>query len=238
MAIDDLPLPVVNFLNVIGVPWPYIDEDMVLQFAALARDFGQAVKTTHEEAALAIAGIAESHQGASTQLMTSRWARMSEEHVEQLVLGCEVLAVALDVAAGYIVVQKAEAIAILIGMAEAFIADQAAAVATLGIAEAAVPVLIEGAQLLVKSLVMTLEQHIIGEVIEAAAKPLFAKVQAAMAELDWSKSAGANADAAKPTGFSVNPELVRAHVASLRSHAATMLSHGERFQVGVRALAF
>ncbi|HEU5426120.1 MAG TPA: hypothetical protein VFU74_04565, partial [Actinocrinis sp.] len=25
VAIDELPLPVVNFLNVIGVEWPYID---------------------------------------------------------------------------------------------------------------------------------------------------------------------------------------------------------------------
>jgi hypothetical protein len=41
---------------------------------------------------------------------------------------------------------------------------------------------------LVKSLVMDLEQHLIGEVIEAAAKPLFAKVEAAMASLDWSAS--------------------------------------------------
>lgn len=29
MAIDDLPLPVVNFLYVIGVPWPYVKEDTV-----------------------------------------------------------------------------------------------------------------------------------------------------------------------------------------------------------------
>jgi hypothetical protein len=35
MAIDDLPLPVVNFLNVIGVPWPYINEDTVWEFAGL-----------------------------------------------------------------------------------------------------------------------------------------------------------------------------------------------------------
>lgn len=50
MAIDDLPLPVVNFLNVIGVPWPYIDEDVVRQFASLTRGFGQAVHTTHGDA--------------------------------------------------------------------------------------------------------------------------------------------------------------------------------------------
>lgn len=47
MAIDDLPLPVVNFLNVIGVPWPYVNEDTVSQFASLVREFGQAVETTH-----------------------------------------------------------------------------------------------------------------------------------------------------------------------------------------------
>ena len=63
MAIDDLPLPVVNFLNVIGVPWPYIDEDVVLRFAALTRDFAQAVETTHNDATRAIAGIADAHQG-------------------------------------------------------------------------------------------------------------------------------------------------------------------------------
>jgi hypothetical protein len=45
MAIDDLPLPVVNFLNVIGVPWPYVNEDTVTQFATLVREFRQAVQT-------------------------------------------------------------------------------------------------------------------------------------------------------------------------------------------------
>jgi hypothetical protein len=43
VAIDDLPLPVVNFLNVIGVPWPYVNEDTVMQFASLVREFRQAV---------------------------------------------------------------------------------------------------------------------------------------------------------------------------------------------------
>ncbi len=29
MAIDDLPLPIVTFLNATGVPWPYLNEDTV-----------------------------------------------------------------------------------------------------------------------------------------------------------------------------------------------------------------
>jgi hypothetical protein len=235
VAIDDLPGPVVNFLNVIGVPWPYINEDTVTQFATLAREFGQAVRTTHNDATQAVAGIAKAHQGASTDRMTSGWATMSTQHVDELVTACGVLADALDVAAGYSVAQTVEAIATLVGMAAAFVADQAASVATLGLAEAAVPVIIEGAQRLVKSLVMDLQQYIIGQVIEAAAKPLFAKVEAAMAGLDWSQSGSAGGPS---NGFSVEVAAVRAQTAALRTHAATMRTHGANFQQGVRGLSF
>jgi hypothetical protein len=236
VAVDDLPLPVVNFLNVIGVPWPYIDEDTVSQFASLTRDFAQAVETTHQDATRAVAGIADAHQGASTEAMSSGWSQMSAKHVYEVVDACHLLADALDVAAGYIVAQKAEAVAIQIGMAAAFIADQAAAVATFGIAEVAVPLLIEGAERLVKSLVMDLEQHIIGQVIEAAAKPLFAKVEDAMAGLDWSGSGGT---AGNPgTGFSIDPPAVRAQIAILRDHATTMREHGRRYEAAVGSLGF
>lgn len=236
MAIDDLPGPVVNFLNVIGVPWPYIDEDTVMKFASLTREFGTAVQTTHQDATQAVSGIAQAHQGASTQKMQSGWSTMSQQHVDELVAGCQVVAGALDVAAGYIVAQKVEAIATLIGMAAAFVADQAAAVATFGIAEAAVPLIIEGAERLVKSLIMDLQQYIVGQVIEAAAKPLFAKVEQAMAGLDWSKSGGA--PGGQSGGFSIDPAAVRTQTAALRQHATTMRQHGQNFQQGVRGLNF
>lgn len=235
MAIDDLPTPVVNFLNVIGVPWPYINEDTVTEFATLVREFGQAVQTTHEDASTAVAGIAQAHQGASTEQMKSGWAQLSAQHVDELVSGCGVLADGLDAAAVYIVAQKVEAIATLVTMAAAFAADQAAAVATVGLAEAAAPAIIEGARLLMKSLVMDLQQYIIGEVIGAAAKPLFAKVEEAMAGLDWSKSgtAGGTSD-----GFTIDPAAVRTQTAALLTHAATMRTHGSTFQQGVRGLNF
>ena len=119
LVIDDLPLPVVNFLNVIGVPWPYIDEDIVLRFALLTREFGQAVSTTHEDGTRAVHTLAEAHQGTSTEAMRTGWVTMSNKHVNEIVTGCDALAVALEAAAGYIVAQKAEAIAVLIGMAAA-----------------------------------------------------------------------------------------------------------------------
>ena len=237
MAVDDLPMPVVNFLNVIGVPWPYIDEDAVLQFATLVREFAQAVENTHREATDTIARIAEAHQGSSTEAMSSGWSRMSTNHVYEIVDACHVVADALDVAAGYIVAQKLEAIGILIGMAAAFLADQAAAVATAGLAEAAVPLIIESAERVVKSLVMDLEQHVIGKVIEAGAKPLFAKVEAAMSGLDWG-GAGEGTSADGGQGFSIDPTEVHVHTALLRSHAATMRAHGDNFQLAVAGLGF
>jgi hypothetical protein len=146
-----------------------------------------------------------------------------------------VLADALDVAAGYVMAQKVEAIAILIDMAAAFIADQAAAVATFGIAEAAAPVIIVGAEKLVQSLAADLEQYILAKVVEAAAKPLLAKIEDAVSGLDWSKS-GAQADQANE--FSIDPAAVAQHVTVLRQQAAQIGQHGTQFAAKVRALNF
>jgi hypothetical protein len=160
---------------------------------------------------------------------------MSSQHVEEIVTGCGILADALEVAAGYIVAQKVEAIGTLIGMAATFIADQAASIATLGLAEAAVPVIIEAAEKLVKSLVMDLQQHIMGEVIEKAAQPLFAKVEAALSGLDWSQAGG---EASESTGFSLDAATVKEHTAALRTHADTLRSHGTNFTQNLQGLSF
>jgi hypothetical protein len=77
VAIDDLPLPVVNLLNVIGVPWPYIDEDTLRQFATFTRDFATAVQTTHDDATQAAKGTAAAYKGSATHAMTSGWAKLS-----------------------------------------------------------------------------------------------------------------------------------------------------------------
>ena len=62
MAIDDLPLPIVTFLNAIGVPWPYLNEDTVSEFAGLVREFRQAVEKTHQDATEAVASITRAHR--------------------------------------------------------------------------------------------------------------------------------------------------------------------------------
>ena len=219
MAIDDLPLPVVTFLNAIGVPWPYVNEDTVSELAVLVREFRQAVQITHQDATEAVASVARAHQSVSTERMQSGWHSLTGRHVDELLAGCTVLADALDVAAGYIVAQKAEAIAVLVGMAAAFVADQAASVVTLGVAEAAVPFIVEGADALVRSLAAGIEQYVVGMVVMAAARPLFARVEEALAGLDWSKSGTA---AGRPGGLVLDPAAVRVQTAALRGHAVAL----------------
>ena len=237
MAVDDLPGPVVTFLNVIGVPWPYLNEDEVRRFAGMVREFGQAVDRTHQDATTAIASFAQAYQGAATQRMQSGWSQLSERHVQELVEGCGVLAEALDLAADYIIAQKVEALAELIAMAATFVADQAASVATLGLAEAAVPVIVEAGKKLLETLKQQIIQHLMGEVIEAAAKPLFARVEQAVSGLDWSQTSTADAGGTGE-GFSLDHGTAGAHLQALSGHAETLRGHAQVLRDGMSGLAF
>ena len=212
MAVDDLPGPVVTFLNVIGVPWPYLNEDSIRQFATMVRDFGQAVEQTHQGATAAVQGFAQAYRGPSTEKMQSGWSQLSQTHVDELVGGCGILAEALEVGADVVVAQKLEALAELIAMAAAFAADQAASVVTLGLAETAAPL-----------------------IIEAAAKPLFAKVESAMSGLDWSQTNGSEGVSG---GFAIDHELASGHLNTMKGHAEMFRTHAVNLRAGLDGLAF
>jgi hypothetical protein len=236
VAADDLPGPVVTFLNVIGIDWPYINEDQVRQFATLVREFGQAVEQTHQDATQAVQNFAGAYQGSSTQAMSSGWSKLSAAHVTEIVDGCGILAEALEVGADFIVAQKIEAIAELVVMAATFVADQAAAVATFGLAEAAVPLIEAAGRALMETLKQQIIQMVAGQIIEAAAKPLFAKVEQMVAGLDWSNSGAGGGG----TGgsFQIDFAEARAHVATMRTHAETMAGHAATLSSGLSGLSF
>lgn len=137
----------------------------------------------------------QAHQGASTKAPASGWSRLSEAHVDEIVTGCGILADALDGYAGYIVVQKGEAIAELLALAASFVAEQAAAVETLGLSEAGTALTVGLARKLTATPAQQLQQYAVGKVIDAA-KPLFAKIENALSGLDWGK--GGNAGAPPP----------------------------------------
>jgi hypothetical protein len=237
VAIDDLPMPVVTFLNVIGIEWPYLNEDSLHQFADLTREFGQAVAQTHEDATQAVANIAQAYQGASTQAMSSGWAHLSATHVQDVTEACSILADALDAWAVYVVAQKGEALVQIVELAIGYATALAAAPETLGASLVALPGLEELGEALGNSLIQDLEQYVIGKVIEAASKPLVAKVEAMLSGLDWSNAPG-GVDPLGSGSVQLDVGMVEQHVGVLRSHAQTMRSHAANFHAQASGIQF
>ncbi|ARF53675.1 hypothetical protein B1H19_05305 [Streptomyces gilvosporeus] len=241
MAIE-LPEQVVSFLQFIGVNWPNIDEDKVREFGSHVRDFAQKVDDTHKDSTSTIKQLEDVYQGASYEALLAKWGQMSDSHMTELVNACHVVADALDIAADTIVAMKVEAIAELTVLAITFVADQAAAVATLGLAEAAEALVIEAAEKLMDYLVQQLEQYIIGQVIEAAIDPLVETVgkavgglvfQAAESALGVSGGGGGAGES-----FSIHPEALQARAEKLHAHARTVAGHAAEFQTKAAGASF
>jgi hypothetical protein len=237
VAIDDLPLPVVTFLNAIGIEWPYLNEDSLHQFAQLTREFGQAVEQTHEDATQAVANIAQAYQGPSTKAMSTGWAHLSATHVKEVVAATAVLADALDAWAVYVVVQKGQALVELIELAVGYATALAAAPETFGASLAALPGLEELGEALGNSLVQDLEQYVIGKVIEAASKPLVEKVETMLSGLDWSNAPG-GVDPIPSSTIQLDVGAVEQHANLLRQHADTMRSHAQNFRSQADGIQF
>ncbi|MFI1308062.1 WXG100-like domain-containing protein [Streptomyces sioyaensis] len=243
MAIE-LPGQVVSFLQFIGVNWPNINEDKVREFASHVRDFAQKVDDTHKDSTATVKQLEDVYQGASYEALLAKWGQLSDGHMTELVNACHTVASALDIAADTIVAMKVEAIAELTVLAITFVADQAAAVATLGAAEAAEALVVEAAEKLMDYLVQQLEQYIIGQVIEAAINPLVEVVGKAVsgmvfqaAESALGVSAGGGASSAGQ-GFSIHPEKLHARAELLRGHAKTVASHAAEFESKAAGVSF
>jgi uncharacterized protein YukE len=239
MAIE-LPSEVAQFLNFIGINWPNVNEDKVREFAGHVRDFAANIQDTHDQASSTLKQLGQAYQGQSYELLASKWAHLSQGHMSVLIDACHVLATALDGAADFIVGMKVEAIGELIAMAAAFIADQAAAVATFGIAEAAVALIEQAAEKLVDFLTQQLVQHIIGEVIEAALKPLLGLIEKAVHGMTYSAledMLGVSGGSAG-TGFGIDADAVMQHAQLFRGHAETVAGHAQTLSAAVSGLSF
>ncbi|MFE2348066.1 WXG100-like domain-containing protein [Kitasatospora cineracea] len=241
MAIE-LPGEVVDFLSVIGINWPTVNEDKVREFAGHVREFADNVDASHQQSTATVQQLGQAYEGASYEALLAKWASVSDQHLNELVQACHVVATALDVAADVIVAMKVETIGELIALAAAFVADQAAAVATLGAAEAAVILIEEAAKRLINYLEQQLEQYIIGQVIEAAIGPLVDTVanavsgmvfQAAESALGVSGGGGGGG-----TGFRIDPDALDEHARMMHDHAETVAGHAQAFQSKLAGVSF
>src|SRR5579859_3686024 len=135
----DLPPELVFAIGLVGLPWPEVEEDQLRSYADHLRSFAASLSDTHGSAHARIGALAASNSGPSYEALVERWAHVSSAHLSELIEGCHVLATALDAAGEAVEIAKKAIIAALIVLAAAFVADQAAAIATVGLAEAALP---------------------------------------------------------------------------------------------------
>jgi hypothetical protein len=235
MALDDLPQPIATFVQALGVEWPNINEGAVWDFSRLMHEFGQAVQGTHEDATAAVGGIAQAYQGPATQQMSSAWSELSVQHFGGLIPAIQTMAQALDGWGAFIVRSKVQAIAELEPLVESFFAAEAAAPETAGASEAEVPLLFAAGRRILEALGQALGQYVVGEVIEKAAKPLSAKMQALAQGFDWSQ---ATQIAAAMKGIALDMDELTTQAAALQGHAATLRSHAANLNAGLAGLQF
>ena len=231
----ELPGEVAQFLNFIGIPWINVNEDKVREFAGHVRDFGSNVSGAHQDASSTLTQLGSGYQGAAYEALMRMWGDKSTAHINELVEGCKILATALDAGADFIEAQKIACIGELIAMAAAFVADQAAAVVTLGASEAALPLIEEGAEKLMEFAEQQLEQYIIGEIVGAALKPLMAKVESIVQGLLIDAAGG---QGAVGPSFQVDLDHVEQHGELMRSHAETVSGHIQTFTSNLQSLDF
>jgi uncharacterized protein YukE len=179
MALDP-PGEVVQLLNFIGVDWPMINEDAVREVAGFVKEFADDLQSSHRDATQAIHAMGVAYQGTSYDALVQGWADKSNTHMTALLDACRVVVTALEAAADFIVAQKVVAIGELVALAASFMADQVAAVATFGLAEAALAAIEMAARKAVEFLEQQLEQFIIAEVIEGGFKALKPVIESAM----------------------------------------------------------
>jgi hypothetical protein len=181
----ELPDELVWVFNMLGLPWPQIDEDTLRDYASELRSFASSVTDTHGQADAKINALSADSSGPSYEALIERWAQASSDHVHVLLDMCETCAGALEVAADGVVAAKVAIIAALGVMAAEFVADQAAAIFTFGLAEVAEAGIVEGTRLIVQAVLDQVEQEAIGTVLQAVLGPLEDKVAAAIEGLAY-----------------------------------------------------
>ncbi|MEO9137985.1 MAG: hypothetical protein ABI345_02855 [Jatrophihabitans sp.] len=242
MAIE-LPGIVADFLGFIGINWPNVNEDHVREFGQHVADFATQLENTHRSGTDTVQQVGQAYQGESYQQLFATWGQMSETHMTALIDACHVLSTGLDIGADVIVGEKIAALTQLAILAAEFIADQAAAVATFGLAEAGMALIEEQGQLVIKFLEQEIENYIEGKIFEAAAGPLIEKVSEVVSGMVYQGTAaalgqhagGSNADAPP---LNIEPDQVLGLAKKLHEHGDEAESHGTEFHGRISVLTF
>jgi hypothetical protein len=164
----ELPGWVADGFNLIGLPWPGIDEDQLRGWAQDLRQFATEIDVVSSHSKSAVAAIAAESESSFTRALAAQWSHyravISDAHGPM-----EVFAGALETAADAVVAQKVVVIGAAVALAGEVIATQGEVLFTFGLAEAEVPAEVAAARLVVRGALQVLEGELIGLLVGQAA---------------------------------------------------------------------
>lgn len=222
-----LPPDVGFFLNFLGIPWVNVDEDAVRQVAGHVRTFVSDMETTVGAASEQIRAMGTSYAGHSYQQLVASWAQMEGTHMAALGVGGHVLADGMDVAADVIFASKAVVIAELGALATTAVA----ALAMPG-GVALEPVLAAAARKVTDALAKTLEQHVLGDILDKAItqfEDVIDQVVSGIKGLTYRTVSSVLAVDKSPTMLRLNPDEVLSRAKALMAYGDEFVRHHTRF---------
>ena len=187
----NLPHWLAEVVNVLGFNWPEIDEDQIREAGHALRRYADGAAESSGLTSTRIADLSRDYQGQSYQALVQVWSHQSHSHMQTLIEGCHLLAGGMDLAADGVVAMKGKVIVQLGIAAGEVIADQAAAVATLGLAEAALPALIAAQNRVLNGILAEFEDQVIGELLTRTLAPVRERVDAAVNTLVYAELSAA-----------------------------------------------
>lgn len=178
----ELPGPAVVAFNLVGLPWPGLDEDVLRAWAKDLRAFSAQLSDSSGRSRDRVAAMAGVDPSPPAKALLARW-----EHYHGVISALrgpmEAFAGALDVAADAVVAQKGIVIAAAVALAAEVVATQGEALATFGLAEAEVPAEVAATRLVVKGVLQYLEGELLGRLVGAACSQLSAHLGGAVSKL-------------------------------------------------------
>jgi hypothetical protein len=163
----ELPGWVADAFNLVGLPWPGIDEDQLRAWARDLREYAAEVTSLSGRSMSAVTAVAAQDESTFARTLASDWDHYHGV-ISDLRGPMEVFASALDVAADAVVAQKMVVIGAAVALAGEVIATQGEALFTFGLAEAEVPAEVAATRLIVRGALQELEGQLLGALINKA----------------------------------------------------------------------
>jgi len=214
----ELPSWVADAFNLIGLPWPGIDEDQLRGWARDVRDFAAEIGSVSGQSRSAVAALGTSDQAAFAAALASKWEHCSGV-IGAMCAPLDDFADVLDVAADTVVAQKIVVIGAAVALAGEVVATQGEALVTFGLAEAEVPAEVAAARLIVRGALQELAGYLLGVLVSKGTAELSGLLGGAISRL----VAGGGQVAAEAV-------VLKADYGATQSLASALGRHGGRVE--------